>query len=80
MPIRVPSGRFSRASALQRGCLISTRCVAWQGFDGFQNAKDALRKRARNFKTEDRSFSLSSRTSPAVRPVGAHLRPWSLST
>ena len=28
-----------------------------QGFEGFLSSKDALRKRARNFKTEDRAFS-----------------------
>ena len=38
-----------------------------QGYEGFLSAKDALRKRPRHFKTEDRAFSLSSRNSPAVR-------------
>lgn len=37
-----------------------------QGFEGFLSSKDALRKRARAFKPEDRAFSLSSRTSAAV--------------
>ncbi len=39
-----------------------------QGFDGFLSSKDALRKRARAFKPEDRAFSLSSKTSAAVSP------------
>ncbi len=48
--------------------------AAWQGFDGFLSSKDTLRKRARNFKTEDRTFSLSSRTSRAARcPLSALL-------
>lgn len=38
-----------------------------QGFEGFLSSKDALRKRARAFKPEDRLFSLSSKTSIAVR-------------
>lgn len=37
-----------------------------QGFDGFLNSKDILRKKSRNFKPEDRLFSLSSKTSPVV--------------
>jgi len=37
-----------------------------KGYDGFLSSKDNLRKRARAFKIEDRLFSLSSRTSPAV--------------
>ena len=38
-----------------------------QGFEGFLSSKDALRKRNRAFKTEDRAFSLCSVTSPAVK-------------
>lgn len=42
-----------------------------QGLEGFLSAKDTLRKRQRIFKPEDRLFSLSSVTSPAVRAVPA---------
>ena len=38
-----------------------------KGYDGFLSSKDNLRKRARTFKIEDRLFSLSSRTSLAVK-------------
>jgi hypothetical protein len=41
--------------------------VPEQGFEGFLSSKDALRKRNRQLKPEDRSFSLCSVTSPAVR-------------
>uniref|UniRef100_A0A061R5I9 Chromatin modification-related protein EAF6 n=1 Tax=Tetraselmis sp. GSL018 TaxID=582737 RepID=A0A061R5I9_9CHLO len=37
-----------------------------KGFDGFLSSKDNIRKRPRNFKLEDRAFSLSSTTSPAT--------------
>ncbi|KAK9825931.1 hypothetical protein WJX81_008110 [Elliptochloris bilobata] len=44
-----------------------------KGFEGFLSSKDALRKRARTFRTEDRSFSLSSRTSPATAELEQNL-------
>jgi chromatin modification-related protein EAF6 len=37
-----------------------------KGFEGFLSSKDALRKRNRQLKPEDRSFSLCSVTSPAT--------------
>lgn len=37
-----------------------------KGFEGFLSSKDTLRKRNRQFKLEDRSLSLSSKTSPAT--------------
>ena len=37
-----------------------------QGFEAVLSSKDAMRKRPRNFKLDDRLFSLSSCTSPAV--------------
>eukprot|EP00983_Pelagomonas_calceolata_P090850 1157471-Pelagomonas_calceolata.AAC.4 len=41
------------------------------GFEGMLSSKDHMRKRARNYKQEEkgdeRAFSLSSRTSPVVR-------------
>lgn len=40
-----------------------------KGFDGFLNSKDILRKKSRNFKPEDRLFSLSSKTSPVTREM-----------
>lgn len=40
-----------------------------QGFDGFLTSKNAMAKnKNRVFKLDDRLFSLSSVTSPAVRP------------
>ncbi|MEW5320493.1 MAG: hypothetical protein WDW38_011562 [Sanguina aurantia] len=39
-----------------------------KGFEGFLSSKDTMRKRSRNvFRTEDRLFSLSSKTSPVSR-------------
>jgi len=37
-----------------------------RGFEGYLSSKDALRKRVRPFKEEDRLFSLSSTSSPAT--------------
>ena len=71
-------GRFSRWSEtpeilLPLALALLTKCLSvrptCQGFEGFLSSKDALRKRARNFKLEDRAFSLSSVTSPAVRSM-----------
>lgn len=45
---------------------MTVHTVRLQGFEGFLSSKDALRKRNRQFKPEDRSFSLCSVTSPAV--------------
>lgn len=41
-----------------------------QGFEGYLNSKDILRKKTRTFKPEDRLFSLSSKSSPPVRARG----------
>lgn len=37
-----------------------------QGLEGFLSSKEALKRRPRQFRLEDRLFSLSSKTSPAV--------------
>jgi hypothetical protein len=37
-----------------------------KGFEGFLSTKDAMRKRQRIWKADDRWFSLSSKTSPSV--------------
>ena len=50
-------------------CLRQTLVCFAQGFEGFLSSKDALRKRARAFKVEDRAFSLSSKTFPAASAV-----------
>lgn len=42
---------------------------ALKGFEGFLSSKEALRKRPRGTKPEDRLFSLSSKTSPATREM-----------
>eukprot|EP00877_Chromochloris_zofingiensis_P006703 jgi/Chrzof1/2286/Cz11g09260.t1 len=42
-----------------------------KGFEGFLSSKDALRKRQRTYKPEDRLFSLSSRTSPVTKELEA---------
>ena len=39
---------------------------AVRGYEGFLASKEALRKRGRPWKPEDRLFSLSSRSSPIV--------------
>mmetsp|Transcript_15261 Transcript_15261/g.46124 ORF Transcript_15261/g.46124 Transcript_15261/m.46124 type:complete len:122 (-) Transcript_15261:252-617(-) len=44
-----------------------------KGLEGFLSSKDALRKRQRAFKAEDRLFSLSSVTSPATVELDAAL-------
>jgi hypothetical protein len=42
-----------------------------QGFEGLLSTKEAMRKRQnRGYKTEDRLFSLSSRSSPLVKELG----------
>ena len=41
----------------------------FRGFEGFLSSKEALRKRGRAWKPEDRLFSLSSRSSPIVSLV-----------
>ncbi|KAK9915672.1 hypothetical protein WJX75_002489 [Coccomyxa subellipsoidea] len=47
-----------------------TQCgTVLKGFEGFLSSKDALRKRARAFKPEDRAFSLSSKTSAATQEL-----------
>ena len=40
-----------------------------QGFEGYLSSKDTLRKRARAYRPEDKIFSLSSKSSPAVRLI-----------
>lgn len=40
-----------------------------RGFEGHLSTKEALRRRPRGWKPEDRAFSLSSRTSPVTREV-----------
>lgn len=40
--------------------------TVFKGFEGFLSSKDAIRKRNRMLRVEDRLWSLSSRTSPAV--------------
>ncbi|KAF5840036.1 hypothetical protein DUNSADRAFT_17953, partial [Dunaliella salina] len=46
-----------------------------KGFEGMLSSKDHMRKRARNYKQEEkgdeRAFSLSSRTSPVTRELEA---------
>ena len=46
---------------------VLTPCCLLQGFEGFLSSKDVIRKRQRTYKVNDRAFSLSSVTSPAVR-------------
>ncbi|BDA44101.1 probable chromatin modification-related protein MEAF6 [Coccomyxa sp. Obi] len=47
-----------------------TQCgTVLKGFEGFLSSKDALRKRARAFKPEDRAFSLSSKSSAATQEL-----------
>ena len=58
-------GSLTRAPSAARG-VCHGRDAGAQGFEGFLSSKDALRKRARAFKPEDRSFSLSSCSSMAV--------------
>ena len=53
--------------------MLSTKlftCDA-QGFECFLSSKDTLRKRARAYRPEDKIFSLSSKSSPAVRLIVA---------
>ena len=58
----------SRTICLTACRLSATRQRAiGQGYEGFLSSKDALRKRNRQLKPEDRSFSLCSVTSQAVR-------------
>jgi chromatin modification-related protein EAF6 len=40
-----------------------------RGFEGHLSTKEALRRRPRGWKPEDRAFSLSSRTSPVTREI-----------
>lgn len=47
---------------------VTKLCAARQGLEGFLSSKDALKRRTRQYRLEDRLFSLSSKTSPAVRP------------
>ena len=59
---------YSRPNGMTACRSSATRWYALeQGFEGFLSSKDALRKRNRQLKPEDRSFSLCSVTSPAVR-------------
>ena len=63
--LKAQEGKVSSLNAVTRtGSFVGART---QGFEGFLSSKDALRKRARAFKPEDRLFSLSSKTSIAVR-------------
>lgn len=40
-----------------------------RGFEGHLSTKEALRRRPRGWKPEDRTFSLSSRSSPVTREL-----------
>ena len=40
-----------------------------KGFEGFLSSKEALKRRTRQSRLEDRLFSLSSKSSPAVSPL-----------
>ena len=61
----LPAPAFD-ADDLNEGCCLDTTCLL-QGFEGFLSSKDVIRKRQRTYKVNDRAFSLSSVTSPAVR-------------
>lgn len=50
-----------------------------QGLEGFLSSKDALKRRTRQFRLEDRLFSLSSKTSLAVRTISISENPSLLS-
>jgi hypothetical protein len=62
--VTVDDSRLTWLTALR--LLLTCWCAPEQGFEGFLSSKDALRKRNRQLKPEDRSFSLCSVTSPAV--------------
>ncbi|KAK9796251.1 hypothetical protein WJX73_002906 [Symbiochloris irregularis] len=46
--------------------------TALKGFEAVLSSKDAMRKRPRQFKLEDRLFSLSSCSSPARKELEQH--------
>lgn len=53
---------YLQADHSQQGTVV-------KGFDGFLSSKEAMRKRQRTWKPEDRLFSLSSKSSPVTKEM-----------